>query len=389
MNLLVIVAVLVSFSVDMARSKGRSFNLRPSGEECVSGDGSDYRGSVSKSESGKPCFNWKRFTNIWGASLGIGNHNYCRNPDHSLRPWCGVRKGRRIVQEFCNISKCSTPVWKPAVEQTVDTEQTCGQKSEQRTFKIVGGSFTPIESQPWVAAIYRRKQFLCGGSLIAPCWVLTAAHCFDEITDDRNRRHLSVYLGKKAINETNVGEQKFTVEKLVTHSNYDSISYDNDIALLKIKSKVGGCAVKSSATRTVCLPPHLTQLPAGFQCSIAGYGQESYYTGYSKYLKEGHVSLLSDVQCRRKDYYGARINGNMFCAARPDWTIDACKGDSGGPLACEVSGRMFLFGVVSWGEGCAKKNKPGVYTKVTNYNKWIEENTGLPKYTAGIMYPTK
>lgn len=48
-------------------------------------------------------------------------------------------------------------------------------------------------------------------------------------------------------------------------------------------------------------------------------------TGYSKYLKEGHVSLLSDVQCRRKDYYGARINGNMFCAARPDWTIDACK----------------------------------------------------------------
>ncbi|KAM8738162.1 plasminogen activator, urokinase a [Acanthopagrus schlegelii] len=393
MNLLVIVAILAAFSVNVALARRRKASSpKPRGifqQMCLSGDGSAYRGYVSETTGGHSCLNWIRFSLPWGPSQGLGDHNYCRNPDRSLMPWCLVRRGTRIVRELCDVPKCSAPTEQPPPD--VDTELTCGERSERRMYKVVGGSFTPIESQPWVAAIFKRRQrFLCGGTLISPCWVVTAAHCFSD-GDDTNLQDLSVYLGKTALNETDADkEQKFTVEKLIVHKQYNDTTYNNDIALLKIKSRSGGCAAKSASARTACLPPPHTRLPAGIQCSIAGYGRERFMAWhYSQYLKEAQVKLISQADCKRKSYYGDLITDNMFCAGTPDWSTDGCDGDSGGPLVCEVSGRMFLFGVVSWGDGCARENKPGVYTQVTNYNKWIAAKTGLPNYTQGIMYPTK
>ncbi|XP_059215666.1 plasminogen activator, urokinase a [Centropristis striata] len=389
MNLLVLIAILAAFSADVVFSKARwsSKHRGPNKVICRSGDGSSYRGFVSESAYGGRCLNWNMFRAPAGGSRGLGDHNYCRNPDQSLMPWCRVRRGRKFVREFCDIPRCSTPTVKPT--PVVDTELTCGERTQRMMNKIVGGSFTPIESHPWVAALFKGSKFLCGGSLISPCWVLTAAHCFAD-GEVPNIKRLSVYLGKTATNETDADrEQSFTVEKLILHQRYNDSSFDNDIALLKIKSKNGGCAVKTASTRTVCLPPSHTQLPAGFQCSIAGFGLVRSAGPYSQYLKQGEVKLISQSDCSSQRQYGDLMTENMFCAGSPDWSTDACKGDSGGPLVCEVSGRMFLFGVVSWGEGCARKNKPGVYTQVTNYNKWIAAKTGLSEYTRGAMYPTK
>ncbi|XP_034465522.1 plasminogen activator, urokinase a [Hippoglossus hippoglossus] len=391
MNLFIILAVHAAFSVNMAFSRGWSLRHKEThGEMCQSGDGSSYRGHVSKSAFGHRCLNWRRFEDaLMGAVEGLGSHNYCRNPDKGLMPWCHVRRGGRTVKEVCNIPRCSKPTIKPP--PAVDSERTCGERSERRMHKIVGGSFTPIESHPWVAAIFlKRRTFVCGGSLIAPCWVLTAAHCFEN-GEGTKLRDLSVFLGKSATNDTDpVREQSFTVEKLIVHQKYNKSSFDNDIALLKIKSRSGGCAVRSASARTVCVPPSHTQLPAGVKCSIAGYGKENHSAWqFSKILKQAEVNLLSQTDCKSELYYGDRITKNMICAGSPDWSTDACSGDSGGPLVCEASGRMFLFGVVSWGDNCAVKNKPGVYTQVTRYNKWIAAKTGLYKYMEGKMYPTK
>lgn len=396
MNWLVILVILAAFCINAAFSERWSMkNLLPEpraahGEMCLSGDGSSYRGYESLSVYNRKCLRWTMFKNPWGASEGVGKHNYCRNPDKSLMPWCRVQRGERIVKQFCNIPRCSTPAVKPPPRAAppADTELTCGEMSERKLHKIVGGSFTPIEAHPWVAAIFRRgNRFNCGGTLIAPCWVVSAAHCFNEIKDIQ---HLSVYLGKTAINETDADrEQRFTVEKLIVHQKFNQTNFDNDIALLKIKSSDGRCAVKSASVRTACFPPLHTKLPAGFQCSIAGFGHERHMAWHnSQYLKKAEVNLISQTDCA-KSYNEDQITQNMFCAGSPDWSTDACQNDSGGPLVCEVSGRAFLFGVVSWGEGCALKNKPGVYTQVTNYNKWIAKKTGLSKYTEGVMFPQK
>lgn len=125
-------------------------------------------------------------------------------------------------------------------------------------------------------------------------------------------------------------------------------------ALLKIRRGDGGCAEKSPSVRVVCLPPLHTQLPAGFQCTVSGYGRERhrmYHStveqlrqpapgcfmvsvdcvcfppvgSYSKYLKKTQVSLISHNLCQSPSYYGKLITDNMLCAGSPDWTTDSCS----------------------------------------------------------------
>ncbi|XP_018419337.1 PREDICTED: urokinase-type plasminogen activator [Nanorana parkeri] len=242
---------------------------------------------------------------------------------------------------------------------------------------------SPVESQPWIATLYqisrRNKQqyFQCGGSLINPCWVVTAAHCFPD-GEFPEPKDYAIVLGKTNIDETNeFREQKFLVEKIIRHQHYSdqTNALDNDIALVKIRSESGECAAMTDQVQTVCLPPSDLKLEGGTKCEIAGFGKETYDSiKYSQVLKSSTVQIISQEVCQSEEYYGKLINRNMFCAGDPTWKVDACKGDSGGPLICQYNGQMVLYGIISWGDECAKKNKPGVYTRMTNYLTWIEKN---------------
>uniref|UniRef100_A0A673GW58 trypsin n=1 Tax=Sinocyclocheilus rhinocerous TaxID=307959 RepID=A0A673GW58_9TELE len=302
--------------------------------------------------------------------------NTNRNPDYSRRAWCYVRTASRLMKEDCDIPRCAK-----------DNGWQCGQR-EERNMKVVGGALSAVERHPWMAAVFSRsargRAFTCGGSLISPCWVLTAAHCFPDGSTSIHK--LSVFVGRNAINETDAQrEQEFRVSELFIHEHFDNTdgNYNHDIALLKIRSPDGRCAKESSSVKTVCIPEAHQSLSVGTSCEVTGYGREQeglWY--YSQYLREAKVNLLSQDVCSSKAYYGNMITDNMLCAGSPDWSADACKGDSGGPLVCRVRDRVFLFGVVSWGEGCSRQFRPGVYTKVSNYYNWILEKTGLSSYNS-------
>ncbi|XP_040923082.1 plasminogen activator, urokinase b isoform X2 [Toxotes jaculatrix] len=366
------------------------------GVHCHEGLGLFYRGTVSTSASGRTCEEWKvsvRGTYM-SSDVNSGRHNYCRNLFYRRRPWCYVRRNQQLVKEYCDVPRCGLESSAPREPQPA-AESTCGQRTRRKQMKIVGGTVATVESHPWIAAIFwqsksKEKVFRCGGSLISACWVLTAAHCFPDGSQTKARR-FSITLGKNALNETDLTvEQTFRVEEIIIHEGFDNSegNFNNDIALLKLRARHGRCAEESNWVKTVCLPPPQQSLQPGVTCEIAGYGKEKHGLWYrSQYLREAQVNLLTDNMCRHEDYYGNMITDNMFCAGRPDWSQDACEGDSGGPLVCEVNNTLFQFGVISWGDGCAKELRPGVYTRVTNYNRWIEEKTGLTSIAAGAVLP--
>uniref|UniRef100_A0A2K6V017 Tissue-type plasminogen activator n=1 Tax=Saimiri boliviensis boliviensis TaxID=39432 RepID=A0A2K6V017_SAIBB len=346
--------------------------------DCYFGKGLAYRGTHSLTTSGASCLPWnsmilidKVYTayNPNAQALGLGKHNFCRNPDGDTKPWCHVLKNRWLTWEYCDMPSCST----------------CGLRQyNQPQFRIKGGLFADIASHPWQAAIfakYRRspgERFLCGGILISSCWILSAAHCFQERFPPH---HLTVILGRTYRVVPGEEEQKFEVEKYIVHKEFDDDTYDNDIALLRLKSDSSHCAQESNVVRTVCLPAADLQLPDWTECELSGYGKhEATSPFYSERLKEAHVRLYPASRCTSQHLFNRTVTSNMLCAGDtrsggPQANLhDACQGDSGGPLVCSKDGRMTLVGIISWGLGCGKKDVPGVYTKVTNYLDWIKDN---------------
>ncbi|MCI4384341.1 hypothetical protein PGIGA_G00037580 [Pangasianodon gigas] len=370
-------------------------------DDCYEGDGASYRGFASETVSGHDCLPWNSHvitfaaddddTEVKEEEDGIGPHNYCRNPDGESQPWCFIRHNNTLEWDDCNVTRCTEPISTPT-EPTIDEEASpvtittpapenefsvCGKpRPSMITSRIFGGRKSKPGAHPWQASLQVRPRnstqpFIhdCGGIVLNSCWILTAAHCI------RRTFEMQVVLGGVDLEKHEAADQTVAVETYIMHENYtdiDHIQY-NDIALLKLKtvSEDGLCARETRFVKAACLPPG--PFPDGMECTISGYGVTEKDESGSSQLLDTKVLLINQNRCMAPNVLGEVLDDTMLCAGRMQGGIDTCQGDSGGPLICKQNDTHYVYGVVSWGDGCGKKNKPGVYARVTQFLDWINE----------------
>ncbi|XP_045869356.1 acrosin [Meles meles] len=263
----------------------------------------------------------------------------------------------------------------------------CGlrfRQSSQGSGRIVGGQETTIGAWPWMVSLQvftshnNRRYHACGGTLLNSHWLLTAAHCFiskKKVYDWRLIFGASeiVYGNDKPAKPP---QQERYVEKIIIHEKYVPSLEHNDIALMKITPPVPcgqfigtGCLPQFRAG-----PPRIPQV-----CWVAGWGflKEKVYR-VTPTLQEARVNLIDLDLCNSTQWYNGRIRSTNVCAGYPEGKIDTCQGDSGGPLMCRdnVANTYVVVGITSWGVGCARAKRPGVYTATWPYLSWIASKIG-------------
>lgn len=219
--------------------------------------------------------------------------------------------------------------------------------------KIVGGYECKAHSRPWQVSLVESWHF-CGGTLISDRWVVSAAHCYKDVSE------MTLVLGDHEVRYEEGTEQFLTPELVIPHPDYDRKTINNDIMLIKLSRP----AVLNEFVQPMALPKSCTA--AGTRCHVSGWGSTQSPFGCRWCLNCLDLPILSQEDCERS--YPDRITSSMFCAGFLEGGKDSCQGDSGGPLVCNGE----LQGVVSWGWGCAEKDRPGVYTKVCNFTEWIK-----------------
>ncbi|KAK7934391.1 hypothetical protein WMY93_005287 [Mugilogobius chulae] len=229
-----------------------------------------------------------------------------------------------------------------------------GVTSFGRGAKIINGKEVAPHSMPYMALLQTQNVLAyCGGTLISPEWVLTAAHCYKE-----NNKIKQVTLGvhniQKEATEKNLRQIR-KVEKFIKYPNYNAQKKINDFMLIKLAQSV----INSKTVQVMHLYKSIDP-PAGSTCVIAGWGKMHYGDKtFSNVLLSVNVTVIDRTKCNSESYYNNRptITREHICAGSADENAaDSCQGDSGGPLLCQGN----LVGITSFGKGCGLPDKPGV-----------------------------
>ncbi len=232
---------------------------------------------------------------------------------------------------------------------------------------IVNGGNADAGEYPWMVALRDGQGHFCGGSIISPTTVVTAAHCLEGV----RARDMHVQVGVLGVDDRG---QRLDVDRIMRHPSYDG-TVENDIALLRtdgsfrFSSEVAPIAVRGAGFASAAR--------VGNDAWATGWGAlDEQESGYPDRLREVRLPVLSDSVCNRLlASEGDRItNSTMLCAGGEG--PSACYGDSGGPLMARGNdGVAYLIGLTSWGVLCGEPGLPGVYSEVGTFASWIAANT--------------
>nr|XP_055050400.1 chymotrypsin-like protease CTRL-1 [Misgurnus anguillicaudatus] len=229
--------------------------------------------------------------------------------------------------------------------------------------KFIGEKDANAGSWPWQVSINEisYQNHFCGGSLINKDWVLSAAHCFQSI----GMPDIVIYLGRQNQQGPNPLEINRTVIQLIIHPNYDPDTQDNDIALLQLSSSVNF----TDYIKPVCLAAAGSEFDEGLSSWVTGWGA-SLEKIFPDMFQQAEIPIVSNNDCNIG--YNGIVTDNMLCAGLlNDEGESPCQYDAGGPLVSKQGSRWIQSGIVSFNQGCLELTFPSVFTRVSQYQDWI------------------
>ncbi|XP_064090213.1 trypsin-1-like isoform X2 [Macrobrachium nipponense] len=239
-----------------------------------------------------------------------------------------------------------------------------------RLARIVGGTETGINEYPWQVALTSSRtgtRPFCGGSLISADWVLTASHC---VTGTKPRSLKVVVGDHNWSTTTETASVAYGVKRIIMHPQFNGNTLDYDAALIQLSSVIA--FPSDNRIAPICLPtPGL--LYENVTATVTGWGTLTSGGSQPYVLYEVDVPTMSNAVCSQS--YVNQITDRMICAGVSG--KDSCQGDSGGPMVTDSQSGTHKeqIGIVSWGNGCALPNYPGVYSRVSEFVTWIKSNT--------------